>query len=440
MKDDERTTDCAETERRTTSDARQRIRVAILGGGVAGLSAAHELAKHSGFQVEVFERSGEIGGKAKSQDVAGQLGATMGGRALLGEHGFRLFPHFYRHITQTLREIPFHDDHAEKLGRLPALDGSVWGNLRGSTEGGYANGSLHTVQRPFPPTTLDVVRAVRDLLGNGSVATESDVAVYAWHILKFLTACQERRDEEYDRITWAEFVGVGKGYYSSAFEQFVRAAPRNLSAMWPDKCSARSCGGTLVQMLVDFSGERGTQMDAVLTGPTTETWLEPWSRHLEGRGVRFRYNAHLTGFEFDGRRITGVVIQDARDVDSPYERCTGYDYYIAALPLEVMQSVLSGKGVHADVAEPARAMIEFDESLRLLTQIEEGTAPMVGIQFFLREDVSLCHGHVLYPDSPWALTSVSQGQFWDKQFIPASTGKTSFNQHVWDQSVPTAAG
>jgi uncharacterized protein with NAD-binding domain and iron-sulfur cluster len=31
-----------------------RVRVAVLGGGVAGLSAAHELAER-GFQVDVYE-------------------------------------------------------------------------------------------------------------------------------------------------------------------------------------------------------------------------------------------------------------------------------------------------------------------------------------------------------------------------------------------------
>jgi 15-cis-phytoene desaturase len=37
---------------------------------------------------------------------------------------------------------------------------------------------------------------------------------------------------------------------------------------------------------------------------------------------------------------------------------------------------------------------------------------MVGIQFYLREDVPLLSGHVFYPDSPWALSAISQAQFW----------------------------
>jgi 15-cis-phytoene desaturase len=39
---------------------------------------------------------------------------------------------------------------------------------------------------------------------------------------------------------------------------------------------------------------------------------------------------------------------------------------------------------------------------------------MNGIQFYLAKDVPLEFGHTLYADSPWALTSVSQRQFWNQ--------------------------
>src|SRR5437773_2345920 len=45
-----------------------RKRVAVLGGGMAGLTAAHELAER-GFQVTVYERNA-LGGKARSIPVA----------------------------------------------------------------------------------------------------------------------------------------------------------------------------------------------------------------------------------------------------------------------------------------------------------------------------------------------------------------------------------
>src|SRR6185437_12281876 len=89
--------------------ARQRryrrgmTRVAVLGGGVAGLTAAHELAER-GFDVVVLESRDIPGGKARSLPVPGS--ATAGRADLPAEHGFRFFPGFYQHIPDTMRRIP----------------------------------------------------------------------------------------------------------------------------------------------------------------------------------------------------------------------------------------------------------------------------------------------------------------------------------------------
>ena len=40
------------------------------------------------------------------------------------------------------------------------------------------------------------------------------------------------------------------------------------------------------------------------------------------------------------------------------------------------------------------------------------TAWMNGIRFYLEHDVPVVHGHTIYVDLPWALTSISQRQFW----------------------------
>src|SRR3954468_1614538 len=77
--------------------------VAVLGGGVAGLSAAHELVER-GFSGTVYERSARFGGKARSYGVPGS--GTDGRHDLPAEHGFRFFPGFYRHLPDTMKRIP----------------------------------------------------------------------------------------------------------------------------------------------------------------------------------------------------------------------------------------------------------------------------------------------------------------------------------------------
>lgn len=43
-----------------------KARVVVIGGGVAGLSAATSLRKHGGFDVTLLEADSRIGGRVKS--------------------------------------------------------------------------------------------------------------------------------------------------------------------------------------------------------------------------------------------------------------------------------------------------------------------------------------------------------------------------------------
>ena len=91
------------------------MKVIVLGGGVAGMSAAHELAERD-FEVVVYETRAIPGGKARSMPVPDS--GTRGRRDLPAEHGFRFFPGFYRHLPDTMKRIPFGGQSDGVLGNL----------------------------------------------------------------------------------------------------------------------------------------------------------------------------------------------------------------------------------------------------------------------------------------------------------------------------------
>ena len=57
-------------------------------------------------------------------------------------------------------------------------------------------------------------------------------------------------------------------------------------------------------------------------------------------------------------------------------------------------------------------LIAIDPALANLSALAPNVDWMNGIQYYLRRDVPTAHGHVIHVDSEWALTSVSQLQFW----------------------------
>lgn len=374
-------------------------KVVVLGGGVAGLSAAHELVKR-GYEVHVFESGGDVGGKASSQAVPHT--AAGGRRDLPGEHGFRFYPSFYRHLIRTMEEIP-----AE-----PGKRGgpSVADRLEACNEAGVAladGGGVRRFLRRKPRDAFDLAAALRMFVEDLGVGL-GDAGRFGKRILRYFASCDRRRLDEYEKISWWEYLDGDS--YSPAFQRQLRAIPRIMVAMDPRAGSARTIGNISMQLLEDYAKE-GVNNDRTLVGPTTEVWIAPWRAHLEALGARFHTGKRLVGLDFDpaSQRISGARVEgEAEPVLA--------DHYLLAVPLEVAVEVVTDEmagrcGELAKLCEIREKRLA-DSSAVTSPVTGKMTDWMVGIQFYLREDVPLVRGHVFYPDSPWALSSISQAQFW----------------------------
>ncbi|MFT4569370.1 MAG: 15-cis-phytoene desaturase [Hyphomicrobiaceae bacterium] len=351
--------------------------VAIVGGGIGGLCAAHHLSWAGVQNITVYEAEAEVGGKARSQ-----YPELLGGVPFPGEHGFRFFPHFYRHLLETLRQIDVPEG------------GSVWDRLIEPGEAGIAyNGrKLLEVTRPVKITDpVEFVSTAAQLLIRQEIGLE-DGLQFLSRLLEFGTSCQERRDQVYDRMAWTKFTGAADGAYEEDFNNIVIKASQNLSAMRAAQSSAATIGAITWQLMFLF-GE-GERTDAILPGPTDEMWLRDWHTFLEKRGVKFRFGMPLQRFRFD--RMAGRI----EGLDFGAETIEA-DHYIAAVPLESMAALVDDE------------MATFDPCLGGLKGLaSRALGDMVGVQFFLTRRTDITSGHVHYPGTPFALTSISQGQFW----------------------------
>ncbi len=356
----------------------RRKTVAVLGGGVGGLSAAHELARR-GYDVTVYESSNAVGGKARSQFVRGT--GTNGRKDLPGEHGFRFFPSFYRHVIATMGEI-----------EVPG--GTVSGRIKRSDDMGMAEEHASYVFKRHPPRKLDdffdIVKTIREFFDQTDVP-EQDVARFAHAMLGYMISCEERRLAVNEKQSFWDFLGGDA--YSPQFRKYI-GTTRFMVAMDPKKGSARTVATKAIQILTDFF-INGTHTDGVLDGPTSERWLDPWQAYLAGpkMNVRFRFGASVEALLHSRRRISGVRLGDGSVIHA--------DHYVLALPLDRAVGLITNDLAKADPA------------LAALRRMGAATSWMVGAQFFLNERLDICRGHVAYPDSAWALSSVCQGQFWD---------------------------
>jgi uncharacterized protein with NAD-binding domain and iron-sulfur cluster len=375
-----------------------RNKVVILGGGVAGMSAAQELAER-GFAVDVFELGSIPGGKARSlpaavpanrldrrgSKVLPRTGRRHVHRPLPAEHGFRFFPGFYQHVIDTMKRIPFGSQ-------------SVADNLVDTTRIHLARFGRPPVFYParFPQNAGELLTAVRFMLG--LLAGELDVpptetAFFIDRVFQIISSCEERRREEYERIAWWDFVGADDK--SIGYQKFfANGFTRSLVAAKAERASTKTIGDIFVQMVLSALTPLKTA-DRVLNGPTNSAWIDPWFEHLQSCGVAYHVNAAVQAINCRRSVIQSVtVVQNGRSVE------VGGDYFIAALPVERFAELTT------------RAMELADPALARIAELSKYVEWMNGIQFYLREDRPLVRGHTIFMDTPWALTSVSQAQFW----------------------------
>lgn len=368
----------------------KQTRVLIAGAGIAGLTAAHELAER-GYLVTVVEALAAPGGKSRSIPVEGS--ATAGQQELPGEHGFRFFPGFYRHIPDTMARIP--------CVLADGSYGSVADNLAHTTRTlALSRKGRWEVPNQLRSSSRDAASLLSFLydlfVGSGVDVPREDMLHYVRCVFTMLTSSDERRFGEFENISaWDYFQAPSR---SEAYQKYViNAVTRTLVACRAADMSARSNVVVGIQLLSDIYRSCA---DRVLNGPTSEVWIAPWVTHLQHLGVEFIQGVSVENVLWDGDAAKALQLSDGTELTA--------DHFILALPLEALQALSN-----EDMLTRAPTLSRLDELK---------TEWMNGILFYLGQDIELNHGHTIFLDAPWALTSLCQQRFWPRGLAQYSDG------------------
>ncbi len=374
----------------------RRREVAVLGGGMAGLAAAHELAER-GFRVTVYEPVA-LGGKARSIGVPGS--ARDGRKALPGEHGFRFFPGFYHHVPDSMRRTPYKKN-----------ANGVWDNLVDATESKFLRAGDRADAGPFglgPDyeqllTPDGLRRYLMDTLYMRGIPPH-ELAYFVDRLMVFLTSSDARRFGQWEHVSWWDFVAA-EGRSEEYKTVLAAGLTRNLVAAKETVASSRTIGYMAEAFVYNIMG-RGNDgsVDRVLDLPTNEAWIRPWTDHLRSLGVRFVMGERVESLEVRRGRVTGARMRGR----SGQRTVVRADWFVSAMPAERARRLWTPDVLRADP--------------RLELMDDLFTDWMVGIQFYLRKRVDITRGHMTFIDAPWALTALTQGQFWSEREFARAYG------------------
>jgi uncharacterized protein with NAD-binding domain and iron-sulfur cluster/outer membrane protein OmpA-like peptidoglycan-associated protein len=329
---------------------------------------------------------------------------------LPGEHGFRFFPSFYRHVFDTMKRIPL----GEGPGMLRESGRTVEDNLVATTEQNiaYEETGTYTFPRRVPTSLKELGEAIARSFQH-SRTTVDDAARLQAKIVRYMTSCPERR-KTYESQSWWDFI-EGDGY-SKPCRKYLDSSPQMLVAMRAKASDARTIGNITVQIFADQL-RHGERTDRTLRGPTSSTWLAPWRRYLVRQGVEF-VRGELLSFNEVGRRVMALVQEvkttrtDGTRTETRPTRAIDFDYYVVATSVQAAQRI-----ARASRFAPCE-QCDVDRLLKMPLGRDDVAKPggwsehMSGIQFYFRSEVSFAPGHTVYPDSAWGLSSIAQPQFW----------------------------
>lgn len=364
-----------------------RSQVVVLGGGMGGLSAAHELIER-GFDVTVIERRA-LGGKARSIAIPG---TGVGGRPdLPGEHGFRFFPGFYHHVPDTMRRIPL-------TGGGTVHDNLVPASTTSFARAGRADTLLYTEAPPPGEQNLEqLLRVVRGVAMAGGTIPPQETAYFAKQFFMFMTSSEERRYGQWEHTSWWDYVAAET--MSGEYQRMLAIGlTRNLVAAKAEAASTRTIGRIAEAFITNAVYKDESQgegpPDQVLNGPTSDVWITPWVEHLSALGVRFQVGYTVERLEFANGMIRAAHVRDLAGNAVRVEA----DWFVTSMPVEKARQLWTPEMLDADPRLEAMGNLHVDW--------------MTGIQYFLDRHLDMIHGHYSYVDSPWALTSLTQQQFW----------------------------
>lgn len=252
------------------------LHVVVVGGGIAGMSAAATLAAR-GVRVTLVERANLLGGKLAGWPI------RVGGVEVPMEHGFHGFFHQYYTLRELLADAGADRDMVPQAG-YPIL------SSKRPIEG------FPATRAPFPVNLLEV-------LGRSPTLGFGDVAGVRPGMNALLAYDPARTFAAWDGVDMETFIREGRlegPFADVVLRPFGQASLNALSRF----SAAEAIRFFHFYML---GNPEGLGFDALGRG-THLSVLEPLRAHLERLGVTIRTGTPVRRVRFDGPRAVGVEL------------------------------------------------------------------------------------------------------------------------------------
>ncbi|MFT5756985.1 MAG: hypothetical protein ACI9LM_001710 [Alteromonadaceae bacterium] len=361
--------------------------VAVFGGGISGLTVAHEFSKRD-YKVKVFEANYDAGGffrSARRKEYEG----------MPSEYSWHGMGPWYNNFFEIIKEIPFDDCSSlyDNILSRPVIFGLA-----------PNSGTAHFVG-DSNSNNVDVE--------NLFSMTAKEKWLWSWLMLK--AWCSNNRSTyKYSTInakeawrpylspstlsTWSSTFGpwVGSDWCHVSFHHVAHFFRKQLVTKYSYHHSGDSEGGQC-----DHTARTGWLL---LNGPSSEVWFDKWINHLMQKQVEFFWQTPLHRLSFEKNKITVAELANGETVQA--------DIYVLALNPFSAADILARTPLLED-----KPQLNLFKSL-----VQQGPHTQVSFRIGFKEKMLWPRKRcaLVISDSAFNLTLFSQEQAWGQ---PSALGE-----------------
>jgi len=246
--------------------------IIIFGGGISGLTLAHELVKNN-FNILVVEKNDIFGGMARSDIEINNIPS---------EHSWRGYAPFYKNTLEILKEIPYNNT-------------TVFNNLSIPIEF-YL---LHDNIKKYKPILSMKDNLILYYLGIKYLFSDKRREYYyTYNIEPFLK--KNLSDDGYNLIiNFLSGPGYGMNKHEISMGHLIHFPV--ISYVYQHRYTH-----THNNLQYKHYSTYGWH---VMNGPTNEVWIDPWVKYLKTQGVKFINNTELIKFNYNNNQIISADIK-----------------------------------------------------------------------------------------------------------------------------------
>jgi len=335
----------------------------VVGGGLAGMIAARNLARTGGWDVTLIEKADHLGGKA---DAVDELPGYV-------EHGYHVFPAWYANVRALLQELGITLVDFDRYHYLPPGDYPRFITVRGPAS---VSALLHDTFRNILPWY--------------------HTALYGYSVVDMLSQPLSRKSI-LDKISQLGLIR-DRFYATEALAHLNQENILKASAVPAYDMSAMTA-----KIIASYWVRHPDPFLSVLKGDLQQHFIDPFASSVAAAGVQVKLETRVKRLKMNNGSVEAVVTRhNGQDGEETA------DVFIITTPLEVTR-----KWITDDV-------YEADPELGNMHHLE--AEPMSALHVYLDYKMQeLPREHVFFTGSHYGLSFIDNSQIWSDPSFASET-------------------